>query len=79
MLTLNFDGLHWDANKIQKPRFGELGQCLPLWGSSVFVDVSPRTSILPEAITLEHVSKVRSSYALFLCRLHLVCALYFSN
>ena len=34
MLTLNFDGLHWDANKIQKPRFGELGQCLPLWGSS---------------------------------------------
>ena len=79
MLTLNFDGLHQDANKMLKPRFGDPGQCLPLQGSSVFVDVAPRTSILPEVVTLEHVSKVRSSYALFLCRLHLVCALYFSN
>ena len=30
MLTLNFDGLHWDANKMLKPSFGEPGQCLPL-------------------------------------------------
>ena len=45
----------------------------------MFVDVAPRTSILPEVVTLEYVSKVCSSYALFLCRLYLVCALYFSN
>ena len=30
MLTLNFDGLHWDANKMLKPSFGEPSQCLPL-------------------------------------------------
>ena len=45
----------------------------------MFVDAAPRTSILPEVVTLEHVAKVHSSYALLLCRLHLVCALYFSN
>ena len=79
MLTLNFDGLHQDANKMLNPRFGDPGQCLPLQGSSVFVYVAPRTSILPEVVTLEHVAKVCFSYPLFLCRLHLVCALYFSN
>ena len=30
MLTLNFDGLHWDAKKMLNPSFGEPGQCLPL-------------------------------------------------
>ena len=30
MLTLNFEGLHRDANKMLKPSFGEPGQCLPL-------------------------------------------------
>ena len=25
MLTLNFDGLHWDANKMLKPSFGKPG------------------------------------------------------
>ena len=45
----------------------------------MFVDVAPRTSILPKFVTLEHVAKVRSSYALFLFILHLVCSLYFSN
>ena len=79
MLTLNFDGLHWDANKMLNPRFEEPDQCLPLRGISVVFDVALRTSILPEVVTLEHVSKVLYSYALFLCRLHLVCALYFSN
>lgn len=57
MLTLNFEGLHRDANKMLKPSFGEPGQCLPLRGSSVFVDVALRTSILPQAVTLEHVAK----------------------
>ena len=79
MLTLNFDGLHRDANKMLKPIFGDLGQCLCLQGSFVFVDVAPRTSILPEVVTLEHVAKVRFSFAMFLCSLHLVCSLYFSN
>jgi len=57
MLKINFDGLHRDADKMLKPSFGEPGQCLPLQGSSVFVDVALRTSILPEAVTLEHVAK----------------------
>ena len=38
MLTLNFDGLHWDAKKMLNPSFEEPGQCLPLRGSSVFVE-----------------------------------------
>lgn len=54
---MNFDGLHRDADKMLKPSFGEPGQCLPLQGSSVFVDIALRTSILPEAVTLEHVAK----------------------
>jgi len=45
------------ANKLLEPSFGEPGQCLPLKGSNVFVEVSLRTSIIPTAITLEHVSK----------------------
>lgn len=57
ILKMNFNGLHRDADKMLKPSFGEPGQCLPLQGSSVFVDVALRTSILPEAVTLEHVAK----------------------
>lgn len=57
MWKKNFDGLHRDADKMLKPSFGEPGQCLPLQGSSVFVDVALRTSILPEAVTLDHVAK----------------------
>ena len=52
MLTLNFYGLHQDANKMPNPSFGDPGQCLPLRGSIVFVDVAPRTSILPKVVTL---------------------------
>lgn len=50
------------AHKVLEPSFGEPGQCLPLKGPDVFVEISLRTAILPEAVTLEHVSKVNSSF-----------------
>nr|XP_010907926.1 SUN domain-containing protein 2 [Elaeis guineensis] len=40
-----------------EPSFGEPGQCFPLQGSSGFVEIRLRTGIIPEAVTLEHVSK----------------------
>ncbi|GKV39697.1 hypothetical protein SLEP1_g47428 [Rubroshorea leprosula] len=46
-----------DANKMLKPSFGEPGQCFPLKGSSGFVQIKLRTTIIPEAVTLEHVAK----------------------
>lgn len=46
------------AQKVLEPSFGEPGQCLPLKGSNVYVEISLRTSIRPDAVTLEHVSKV---------------------
>ncbi|KAK2634525.1 hypothetical protein Ddye_029317 [Dipteronia dyeriana] len=51
------NGVHSDADKMLKPSFGEPGQCFPLKGSSGFVQIRLRTAIIPEAITLEHVSK----------------------
>ncbi|XP_024380768.1 SUN domain-containing protein 2 [Physcomitrium patens] len=45
------------AQKVLEPSFGEPGECLPLKGSNVFVEISLRTAILPDAVTLEHVSK----------------------
>ncbi|XP_002970573.2 SUN domain-containing protein 1 [Selaginella moellendorffii] len=48
---------HPKANKILEPSFGEPGQCLPLKGSNVFVDIRLRTAIYADSITLEHVSK----------------------
>eukprot|EP00250_Pteridium_aquilinum_P000794 c10958_g1_i1 orf=425-1921(-) len=48
---------HHLANKILEPSFGEPGQCLPLKGSNVYVEIALRTSIFPEAFSLEHVSK----------------------
>jgi SUN domain-containing protein 1/2 len=44
--------------KILQPSFGEPGQCFPLQGSSGFVEIKLRKGIVPDAITLEHVSKV---------------------
>ena len=41
-----------------KPSFGEPGQCFPLKGDSGFVEIRLRTTIISEAITLEHVDKV---------------------
>lgn len=52
------NGVHSDADKMLRPSFGEPGQCFPLKGSSGFVQIKLRTAIIPEAITLEHVSKV---------------------
>lgn len=45
------------SQKILQPSFGEPGQCLPLKGSSGFVEIQLRKGIIPDAITLEHVSK----------------------
>ncbi|PKU64078.1 SUN domain-containing protein 1 isoform X1 [Dendrobium catenatum] len=49
--------VHSNAQKMLEPSFGEPGQCFPLQGSSGFVEIRLRTGIIPEAITLEHVSK----------------------
>ncbi|KAL2623986.1 hypothetical protein R1flu_008231 [Riccia fluitans] len=45
------------SDMVLKPSFGEPGQCLPLKGDDVWVDISLRTTIHPDAVTLEHVSK----------------------
>ena len=50
--------VHASANKMLEPSFGEPGQCFPLQGSSGFIEIKLRTGIIPEAVTLEHVSKV---------------------
>ncbi|XP_071737030.1 SUN domain-containing protein 1-like [Rutidosis leptorrhynchoides] len=46
-----------DAVKMLQPSFGQPGECFPLKGDNGFVEIKLRTSIVPEAITLEHVSK----------------------
>ncbi|CAL9176464.1 unnamed protein product [Musa hybrid cultivar] len=53
------NGVHANAHKMLEPSFGEPGQCFPLQGSSGFVELRLRTGIIPEAVTLEHVAKVR--------------------
>lgn len=62
MLALSFlPGSHHRhplADRVLQPSLGEPGQCLPLRGSDVFVDVSLRMAIHPEAVTLEHVSRL---------------------
>jgi hypothetical protein len=54
-------GLHPQAQKVVTPSHGEPGHCLPLKvvdGTCGHVDIALRTSVIPEAVTLEHVSKV---------------------
>jgi SUN domain-containing protein 1/2 len=46
------------SQKMIQPSFGEPGQCFPLKGSSGFVEIQLRKGIIPDAVTLEHVSKV---------------------
>uniref|UniRef100_A0A0A9CUV8 SUN domain-containing protein n=2 Tax=Arundo donax TaxID=35708 RepID=A0A0A9CUV8_ARUDO len=46
-----------DPQKMLQPSFGEPGQCFAMQGSSGFVEIKLKMSIIPEAITLEHVSK----------------------
>ncbi|EOA32419.1 hypothetical protein CARUB_v10015693mg [Capsella rubella] len=48
---------HSKAVKMLSPSFGEPGQCFPLKGSNGYVLIRLRTPIIPEAVTLEHVSK----------------------
>ncbi|KAF8403517.1 hypothetical protein HHK36_011621 [Tetracentron sinense] len=56
-LTKGRNGVHSDAQKMLQPSFGEPGQCFPLKGRNGFVEIKLRTTIIPEAITLEHVAK----------------------
>ncbi|CAA7059916.1 unnamed protein product [Microthlaspi erraticum] len=49
--------VHSTAAKMLTPSFGEPGQCFPLKGTDGYVQVRLRTPIIPEAVTLEHVSK----------------------
>ncbi|KAI3805340.1 hypothetical protein L1987_27633 [Smallanthus sonchifolius] len=46
-----------DAMKVLQPSFGQPGECFPLKEDTGFVEIKLRTAIVPEAITLEHVSK----------------------
>jgi SUN domain-containing protein 1/2 len=48
-----------DPQKMLQPSFGEPGQCFAMQGSTGFVEIKLKTAIIPEAVTLEHVSKVR--------------------
>ncbi|KAI3981971.1 hypothetical protein MKX01_018877 [Papaver californicum] len=50
-------GIQKDAQIVLKPSFGEPGQCFPLQGKSGYVVIKLRTAIIPEAVTVEHVSK----------------------
>jgi SUN domain-containing protein 1/2 len=45
-----------------KPSFGEPGNCFALKGSRGFVQFKLRSAIVPEAVTLEHIAKVLSSF-----------------
>ncbi|CAI9281235.1 unnamed protein product [Lactuca saligna] len=49
--------VHRDAVKMLQPSFGQTGECFPLKGDNGFVEVKLCTSVVPEAITVEHVSK----------------------
>lgn len=51
------NSIHSRAHKMLEPSFGEPGQCFPLQGNSGFVEIRLRTGIIPDAVTLEHVSK----------------------
>ncbi|XP_072976599.1 SUN domain-containing protein 1-like [Typha angustifolia] len=50
-------GVHTNSQKMLEPSFGEPGQCFAMKGSEGFVEIKLRTAIIPEAVTLEHVSK----------------------
>lgn len=52
-----FKNVHSDAVKMLQPSFGQPGECFPLKGDNGFVEIKLRSPVVPEAITLEHVSK----------------------
>lgn len=61
--------VHKTAQKMLEPSFGQPGECFALKGSSGFVNVKLRTGIVPEAVTLEHVDKVKLlCYSFILCK-----------
>ncbi|KAI3953010.1 hypothetical protein MKX01_028702 [Papaver californicum] len=49
--------VHQDAQRVLEPSFGEPGKCFPLQGRNGYMVIKPRTAIIPEAVTVEHVSK----------------------
>jgi SUN domain-containing protein 1/2 len=55
-------GVHPNADEMLKPSFGEPGKCFALKGSRGFVQFKLRSAIVPEAVTLEHIAKVLSSF-----------------
>ncbi|KAJ1283247.1 hypothetical protein BS78_03G113800 [Paspalum vaginatum] len=57
IITDWFAGDKADPEKMLQPSFGEPGQCFAMQGSSGFVEIKLKTGIIPEAVTLEHVSK----------------------
>lgn len=56
---ISFSKVNKESEKMLKPSFGEPGQCFPLKGDNGFVQIKLRAPIIPEAITLEHVDKVK--------------------
>ncbi|MCL7047937.1 hypothetical protein MKW94_009252 [Papaver nudicaule] len=50
-------GVHQDAQRVLEPSFGEPGKCFPLQGRNGYVVIKLRTTIISEAVTVEHVSK----------------------
>ncbi|MCL7037611.1 hypothetical protein MKW94_022620 [Papaver nudicaule] len=50
-------GVDQDAQRVLEPSFGEPGKCFPLRGSQGYIVIMLRTGIIPEAVTVEHVSK----------------------
>jgi len=58
--------VHVNAHKMLEPSFGEPGHCFALEGSSGYIQIRLRTAIIPEAVTLEHVSKVMSCFTLYI-------------
>ncbi|WVZ71661.1 hypothetical protein U9M48_020225 [Paspalum notatum var. saurae] len=57
IITGWFAGDKADPEKMLQPSFGEPGQCFAMQGSNGFVEIKLKTGIIPEAVTLEHVSK----------------------
>ncbi|XP_073054753.1 SUN domain-containing protein 1-like [Primulina eburnea] len=54
---LNRNRVATGSQKMLMPSFGEPGRCFPLKGGNGFVVIRLRTSIVPVAVTLEHVAK----------------------
>jgi SUN domain-containing protein 1/2 len=69
-------GVQATAQKMLEPSFGQPGECFALKGSSGFVNIKLRTTIIPEAVTLEHVDKVWLLYHTSVLHFHNV---YFVN